>query len=109
MTMRAEVERNNATGTDQWNRPVAPSFSALATYPCFVWSKTSREITDGDKVAAISDLRIMLPLGTDIQVGDEIARVTDRKCNEIIAGRLRVDAPIERRHRHIEAALQRVA
>lgn len=107
--MRADVERNTASGTDAWNNPVAPSFTALGTYPCWVWSKSGREIVDGEKTAAVEDLRIMLPLGTDVREDDEIARITDRKGTELIPGRLKIDAPPQRKHRHIEAPLQRVA
>lgn len=107
--MRAQVERNTASGTDAHGHPVAASFSAHATLACFVWSKTGREIVDGEKIASIDDMRAMFPLDADIEEGDEIASVTDRQGTEIIAGRLRIDAPPQRRHRHLEAVLRRVS
>lgn len=107
--MRAVVERNTASGTDAWGNPAAPSFAALATYACFVWSSRAREIRDGDKTAEIEELRVMFPLGTDIQAGDEISSVQDRRGATLIAGRLRIEAPPVRKHRHIEAPLRRVA
>ncbi len=109
MTMRAEVERNTAAGTDPHGHPMAPSFTALATLPCHVWSKQSREAVDGDKTAVIEDLRALFPVSADVREGDEIAQVTDRRGTVLFPGRLRVDAPPQRKVRHLEAALKRVA
>ncbi len=108
MTMRAEVERNTAAATDPHGHPVAPVFTALATLPCWVWSKQSREIVDGDKTAVIEDLRALFPKAADIAEGDEIVQVTDRQSVVLFAGRLRIDAAPQRKQRHLEAALKRV-
>jgi hypothetical protein len=107
MTMRAVVERNSASGTDTYGHPVAPVFAAHATLPCFVWSSQRREVVDGDKTATVEDLRAVFPLGADILEADEIASVTDRQGSEILSGRARIDA-LQRKHRHLEAALVKV-
>lgn len=107
--MRAEVERNTATGKDPHGNPVAPVFAALhAALPCFVWSKQSRQAYPGDRTAMVEDLRAGFPLGSDLAEGDQVASVKDRKGVELIEGRLRIDAPPQRKHRHIEVALKRV-
>lgn len=109
LTMRAEVERNTASGTDAWGSPVAPSFTALhAALPCFVWSRSSRELVDGQKTAMIEDLRAMFAKGADIAEGDEIVSVTERDGTVIIAGRLKVEGPVQFKHSHLECALQRI-
>ena len=105
--MRAEVERNTAADTDAWGGPIAPVFTPLATLACFIWSRQRREVVDGDKTAVIEDLRAMFPLGSGIAERDEIARVTNRLGTEIMAGRFRIEA-VQRKHRHLEAALERV-
>lgn len=107
MTMRAAVERNGASATDAYGHPVAPVFAAHATLACFVWSKQRREIVDGTKTAMVEDLRAVFPLGADLQEADEIASVTDRRGTELMAGRFRIDG-LQRKHRHIEAALVRI-
>jgi len=107
LTMRAAVERNQASGTDAWGQPVAPDFVPLATLPCFIWSNTAREVADG-KVAAIEDLRGLFALSADIAEEDEIAQVTDRRGAVIIPGRLRIEGPVQRKHTHLEAALRRI-
>lgn len=110
MTMRAEVERNTAAGTDAHGHPVAPVFASTgAPLPCFVWSTASRQAVGAGKVALVEDLRVMFPLGADLRAGDEIARVTDRLGRTLVAGRLRVEGEPQRKHRHIEAALERVS
>lgn len=107
MTMRAAVERDQAVGTDSYGGPVAPIFAAHATLPCWVWSTNRREIVDGDKTALVEDMRAMFPIGADVLERDEIASVKDRNGAELLSGRMRVEA-IQRKHRHVEAALERV-
>ena len=109
LTMRAAVERNQATGTDGWNNPVAPDFAPVGTLPCFIWSTASRELVDGQKTAMIEDVRGLFALGADLAEGDEIASVTDRAGNVLIAGRLKVEGPVQFKHTHLEAALRRIS
>ena len=49
MTMRAVIERDIATGTDDFGHPVKPNFTTLAAIPCWAWSKQRRERVDGNK------------------------------------------------------------
>lgn len=109
LTMRARVERNTASGNDSWGGPVAPAFTVLHNaLPCFVYSKSSRELVDGAKTAMIEDLRVMIALGADLAAGDEITAVSDRAGTVIIPGRLKVEGPVQFKHNHREAALQRI-
>lgn len=109
LTHRARVERNTATGTDSWGGAAAPAFTALHNaLPCFVYSKSSRELVDGAKTAMIEDLRIMIGRDVDLAEGDEITAVTDRFGLVIIPGRLKVEGPVQFKHTHREAALQRI-
>ena len=110
LTHRARVERNTATGEDSWGGEAAPVFTVLhAALPCFVSSNTSRALVDGTKTAMIEDLRIMFALGADLAEDDEITAVTDRLGRAIIPGRLKVEGPVQFKHTHREAALQRIA
>lgn len=108
LTMRAQLERSAATGIDAWNNPVAEVFAPLAELPCFVWSNTAREIKDGGKLARVEDLRAMFALDADVRAEDEISAITDRQGAVIIAGRLRIEGPAQRKHTHLEAALKRI-
>lgn len=107
MTMRAEIERNTATGSDAYGHPVAPVFEAHATVPCWVYSRSRREVVDGAKTAHVEDLRALFPVNADVRERDEIARVTDRQGNELLSGRLRIEA-LRRKPSHLDAVLDRV-
>ena len=108
LTMIALLERNTALASDTWNNPVAATFAPLAALPCFAWSQTAREIQDGGKLARIEDLRVMFALEADVRGDDEISAITDRQGAVLIAGRLRVEGPVQRKHTHLEAALKRI-
>lgn len=109
LTMRALVERNQATATDGWNMPVAPDFQSIgAPLPCFVWSTQARRLIDGEKTAMIEDVRALFALDADIREADEISTVTDRRGIEIVPGRLQVEGPVQRKHTHVEVALRRI-
>ena len=109
LTMLARVERNTASGTDSWGNPVEPAFTLLHTaLACFVYSPSSRELVDGAKTAQIEDLRIMIARDADLAPGDEITTVMDRLGRELIPGRLKVEGPVQFKHTHREAALQRI-
>lgn len=109
LTMLAVLERNIAVATDSWGQPVAPDFQPAGNpLPCFVYSNSSRELIDGQKIAPIEDLRAMFALSADVRVDDEIASVTDRQGAEIIPGRLKVMGPVQRKHTHLECDLQRI-
>ena len=106
---RAVLERNTATGTDAWGGPAAAVFTEIdGELPCFVYSSSSRELVDGVKTAMIEDLRVMVGLASDLQAGDELSSITDRAGNVIVPGRLKVEGPVQFKHNHREAALQRI-
>jgi len=107
--MRAAVERDVATGSDAWGGEPAPEFAVIHTaLPCFVYSRSSRELVDGAKTALIEDLRAMFSLTADIAAEDVITAVSDRSGNVLIPGRLKVEGPVQHKHTHVEAALQRI-
>lgn len=109
LTHLARIERDTATGEDSWGNPLPPVFTVLHNaLACFVWSRASRELVDGSKTAMIEDLRAMFPLGADVAEGDELVEVTDRAGQVIIAGRLKIEGPVQFKHNHLEAALQRI-
>ena len=109
LTMRAAVGRDQATGEDAWGGKSAPNFVPLhAALPCFVYSKSSRELVDGAKTAMMEDLRAMFSTGAGITEGDVITAVCDRQGKLLIPGRLKVEGKPQYKHTHIEVALQRI-
>lgn len=105
---RADVERNQAAAKDAWGQDVQPDFQPLATLPCWAWSTATREAIDGDKTAVIEDMRAMFALAADIEEGDEIAMIADRRGNVIFPGRFRIEGEVQYKHTHKEAALKRI-
>lgn len=109
LTMRAQVERNTASGKDAWGNPVAAAMAPVGDpIACFIWSTSSREIVDGDKSAMVEDVRGLFSLAADIAEGDELTAITDRVGNVLIPGRLKVEGPVQYKHNHREAALRRI-
>lgn len=110
LTMRAQVERNQAAGKDAWGQGDTPAFAAVGDpLPCFVWAENSAEVVDGVKTAMIGDFRALFALGADLAEGDELDGVTDRVGAVLIDGRLKVEGPVQRKHTHLEAALKRIS
>lgn len=109
LTMRAAIERNTATAKDAWGNPVDPVFASIGDpVACFVWSTSAKQTVDGQKTAEIENMRALFALGADVVPGDEIAQVTDRRGTVLLPGRLRVEAPVQRKHTHLEAQLRRI-
>lgn len=109
LTMRAMVERNVATGVDNWGHPVAPVFQPHAVVPCFAYTPASKDVIDGDKVATMQDVRIMFAIGIDIKAADEISAITNKAGSILFAGRFRIEGPVQYKHNHVEASLRKVA
>lgn len=110
LTMRAAVERDGASGTDAWGNRTAAAFASIgAPVACFIWSVTAKGVADGAKVAEVEQLRGLFALSADVRADDEISAVTDRRGAVLVPGRLRVMGPVQRKHTHLEAALERVA
>ncbi len=105
--MRAFIERDNNESTDPYGQAGTPNFTALATIPCRVWSRSRREHNDNRKDARIEEIRCGMPLGTDVTERDRIRRVNDRAGNILWEGPLRIDA-IQYKHTHIEMDLRRI-
>lgn len=79
MSMRATIERNNATGTNPWGQPTREVLvEQVATVPCRAWSKTKRDVDDADKDAVISGIAVLVPAGTSILKHDRLT-IRDRR------------------------------
>lgn len=108
LTMRAQLQRNSATGTDPRGQPLPAVWTTIGTLRCFIWSKASRELVDGDKTAMVEDVRGLFALGTDLRDGDRLVSVTDLGGTVLIPGPLAVEGPSQHKHTHLEAALRRI-
>ncbi|MFN3990051.1 MAG: hypothetical protein ACK4IS_07315 [Erythrobacter sp.] len=110
LTHRARIERDTATGNDSWGNAPVPHFTVLHhALACFFWSRNARELVDGTKTAMIEDARVMFALDADVREGDVITTITDRSGALVVDGRLKIEGPVQFKHNHLEAALQRIS
>ena len=110
LTMRAAIERNQATGSDAWNAPAAPDFvSTGEPVLCFIWSTNAVELVDGSKNAETESYRALFALDADVLPRDVVASVRDRRSVEVLPGRLEVMGPVQRKHTHLECNLRRIS
>ncbi|WEK00598.1 MAG: hypothetical protein P0Y59_02585 [Candidatus Sphingomonas phytovorans] len=109
LTMRAQVERNQAVATDTWGQPVAADFQPIgAPLACFAWSPNASVLIDGSKTAQIEGVRAMFALGADVAENDQLVAITDRQGAVLFPGRLKVEGPVQFKHNHLEADLVRI-
>lgn len=108
MTQRATVERQMQVLRDDFGGRGTPDWREhLTDVPCRIWQTSGREVTDGNKVVAVDDRRLIVPLGTDVTTKDRIASVTDRLGVELYEGPMRIET-IARRSSHLELMLEAV-
>lgn len=102
------IQRDASLGTpDNWGTPSTPSWQTNATVSCRAWTNTGREQMDSTTSAVIEDMRLIVPLGTDVTEQDRVGTVTYRGST-IMAGPLGIRAVIGRKD-HLELILARVS
>ncbi len=85
MTMRATIQRNAETGTDDWGQDKKAQRSPFPTIPCRAWSKSRVEAVDVGKRAVVEDLRAIVPFDADVQRDDRLT-IVDRRGATIFDG-----------------------
>lgn len=109
MKHRATIERNSgAAETDAWGDQGEPEWQThLIDVPCRAWFGTEREVTDGNKTAAVEERRAIMPLGTDVTEADRILSVKDRKGTVLFDGPIRIES-VGHRQDHLALVLEAV-
>lgn len=104
---RCSIERNNAT-TDEWGQSGTPDWSELDDdLPCYAWVDGGREAVTTERTAVVRDMRLLLPLGTDVTESDRIGDISERG-SVIFDGPFGIEVVL--RHRdHLELMLTKVA
>lgn len=109
MTMRATLQENTASGVDELNQPVPPSWSDLPVpVPCRVWSSSRQEIVDGDKQVTVETITGLFPFSSAISEANRIGQVADRRGVVLFGGPLQVQT-VQRRDDFLQVGLRRVA
>lgn len=103
MRDRCLIERA-ATSTGSWNVPGPPTWSAhVSGVPCRVFAKDGRERTDAETNVVVEDMRLLVPLGTDVTASDRVGLVTRRGAT-VVAGPVGIRAVLPRAT-HLELVL----
>jgi hypothetical protein len=104
---RCTIERDRAT-TDDWGQPGTPDWEGnVADLPCYAWVTGGREPVGQERTVVVVDLRVLLPLGTDVTESDRIGDITERG-DVIFPGPHGIEAVLRQRD-HLELILVRIA
>ncbi len=121
--MRATLERNKASGIDDYGNPLPSSWQlqsgaelgvielgSVALFGsvilhCWVYNDGKRLVVDGDKTVTVEALKIALPLGIDVTNSDSITEIKNRKGAILYPGNFSINE-IKRVHNHLEANLK---
>jgi len=109
MNHRATVQRDGASGTDDWGNPNIPSYAAhIASQRCYVWIRTKKDVSDEGKTALVDETRMMIPLGVDVLREDRITAIKDRAGTTLLAGNYQV-VSVDRMDTHQELLLEKIS
>src|SRR5690242_10787800 len=80
LTHSCTIQRDANLGTpDDWGTPSTPDWQDhLTGQPCRAWTMAGREQMDSSTTAVIEDMRMIVPLGTDVTEQDRVGDVTYR-------------------------------
>lgn len=107
LTHRCSIERDANLATASWGDETSPDWQThLSDLPCRTWATSGREQADEHATVVIEDMRILLPLGTDVTEQDRVGDVTYRG-DTIIAGPVQIRAVLRYRD-FLELALIRL-
>lgn len=110
LTHRGVTQRDaNAGSNDGWGNPNPPNWQThLSAQPCRTQAAAGHDTIEGTTtVVFIEDIRLILPLGTDITDQDRILSVTDRGIT-VQDGPLVIRAILTHQD-HLEVVLVKVA
>ncbi len=89
MTMRATVKRN--TGSDNPYGTPGVEFTLVGDIACRVFSKNIKDVDDSGKSAVVRVPMAHVPVGADVEQGDQLVSVRDRRGFVKFAGPLGVE------------------
>jgi hypothetical protein len=106
---RCVVQRDdNAATDDGWGNPQTPDWQDhLTDVPCRVVVDAGREPVDSDRTVVLVDMRLLVPLDTDVTESDRVSEITERG-DDYVDAPLVIEA-ILRRRTHLELALRRIS
>lgn len=91
MTMRATIKRSSGALDSRGGRATPQDWQVVSeAEPCFVWAPQAVQVSDGAQVMTVEEIRGIFRSDADIQAGDVLEGLRDRREREVLAGRLDV-------------------
>lgn len=108
MRQRCTIERNQG-GTDGHGAKTSANWQPhLTDVACCAYYMTGKLQQQPEQTEGIADLRLLLPVGTDIERTDRIGQIADRLGAVVHQGPLAIQGPIGRRADHLQLAIRQV-
>lgn len=96
----------DAASTDEWGNAEPPDWQTVYSgVHCRAWNDAGREAVTNERTVVVLDLRMIVPLGTDVGEADRIGDIIERET-VIFAGPFAVEAVL-RRPDHLELLLEK--
>ena len=112
MTQRAEVERDQVDpelDVDDGGQPLPAEWETLhEALPCRLYSSAGQELTTEARLAVVEDIRLMVPVGSDVTERDRVVRIADRLDNTVLDRTLNIRSVLLKRD-HLELLLTGVS
>ena len=107
--MRCSTERQvESDAQDPYGQSIRTTATPLTAAPCYWQAQRERFVADGDKVVAVAEHLMLLPLTSDIREQDHVTAITDRRGRSLKSTRLRV-MDVIRRETYQEVMLEEYA
>jgi hypothetical protein len=108
LTHRTTVQRDVQAGTNAWGGKGTPEFQDhLTDLACRYWVETGHEQTDATSQVVVEDMRLIVPIGTDITEKDRLGDITSRGTT-IVTGPVGIRAVLAMDD-HLELVLVRLS
>lgn len=101
-----ERDANAATANARGN-PAPPDWQPhLADVPCVGWTTMGKEVAQDEAIIDAENMRLLLPIGTDVNERDRVGDITDRG-DVYMSGPIGIRAVIRQRD-YVELILVRI-
>ena len=104
MRLRCEVRRATVPDSSYPSGETGETALIESSLPCWIWTDSSRRVSGDDTVSVLVDLKMAVPIGSDVRASDTILNVRDRLGTVIYPGPIRVDHS-QRLLSHVELML----
>jgi hypothetical protein len=98
----------NAATSNDWGQPDTPNWQDhITNLVCRYWVTAGQEQATNTSTVVVEDMRLIVPLGTDVTERDQLGDITDRGT-VIVTGPIGIRAVLHN-HDHLELVLVRIS